>query len=168
MAIAPCDPVETEEVIIRKATDIGHFDAAARLIRAYQREWGHELGCQDLDDEAHRLQEIYAPPDGGLLIATVEDVAIGVIAWERLDGRRTECRMKRLYVDPAARGTGAGRALVDGLVDTTRAAGFTRMVLDTTAGMDAARGLYRSTGFAVVQPDWESPCRAPVFMARAL
>ncbi len=154
--------------MIRPVTDIGHFDAAARLIRAYGREWGHELGSQDLDAEAHALMAIYAPPDGALFLATVEDTAVGVVAWERLEEDRETCRMKRMYVDPAARGAGAGRALAHAVVKAATDAGFRRMVLDTTESMDAARALYEDVGFVVVEPDWTSPCRAPVFMAADL
>ena len=56
--------------------------------------------------------------------------------------------VKRLYVRPAARGTGTGRRLVAAVVDAARAIGYRTLCLDTLDGMREARSLYESFGFA--------------------
>jgi ribosomal protein S18 acetylase RimI-like enzyme len=66
--------------------------------------------------------------------------------------------MKRLYVRPAARGTGLGRALAEAAVARARELGFERLCLDTIAArMEAAVALYRSMGFEEIPPYAEDP-----------
>lgn len=149
---------------MRSRADI---EAAKVLWKTYGGLFEDELGAQDVAVEAERLPQGYLEPDGLLLLAYVGEAAAGTVAFERLSG--TTCRMRRLYVDEAWRGRGLGRVLATALVDAAKDMGYTRMVLDTTPSMAAARGLYRDLGFeAVDQPDWPSPCRDPVFMERSL
>lgn len=56
-------------------------------------------------------------------------------------------RLRLLLLDPAARGLGLGRRLVDECIDFARAAGYREVVLWTHAVLLAARGIYASSGF---------------------
>lgn len=76
--------------------------------------------------------------------------------------------MKRLFVRPSARGAGVGRALVDHVIDRARAAGHTRMVLDTLPIMRDAQRLYEQVGFRDVPPYYDSPIPGTRFMALML
>jgi ribosomal protein S18 acetylase RimI-like enzyme len=71
--------------------------------------------------------------------------------------------MKRLYVRPAARGSGAGRALVEASVARARKLGYAAMRLDTLPAMDAARGLYLSLGFREIERYNENPIAGVLF-----
>ena len=55
--------------------------------------------------------------------------------------------LEELYVAPAQRGGGIGKALLEGAMDAARAAGATRMDLATSVGDKAAIGLYERCGF---------------------
>lgn len=66
------------------------------------------------------------------------------------------CEIKRMWVDPKHRRSGAGRTLLDRLITTARTAGYWRMRLDSPDFMTAAHGLYRSSGFTEIGPYSES------------
>jgi len=64
------------------------------------------------------------------------------------------CELKRMYVRPAFRGQGAGRALVRILIEEARRAGFERMILDSHISMKIAHEIYQTFGFKKVRaPD---------------
>jgi GNAT superfamily N-acetyltransferase len=54
------------------------------------------------------------------------------------------CYLEDLFVAPQARGGGAGRALIQNLVDLGKARGWSRLYWHTRAGNAAARKLYDS------------------------
>ena len=65
-----------------------------------------------------------------------------------------EAHVRMLGVDPAERGRGIGRRLMDGAIEEARVAGKTVMTLNTTRRMRAAQRMYESMGF-VRGPDVE-------------
>ena len=52
------------------------------------------------------------------------------------------CYLQDLYVDPAARGIGAGRALIEAVAAAARSAGAERLYWTTQDGNTTARQLY--------------------------
>ncbi|WP_249010938.1 GNAT family N-acetyltransferase [Conexibacter sp. DBS9H8] len=57
------------------------------------------------------------------------------------------CEFKRMYVTPAARGSGVGRALLGALEERARALGFHTARLDTGERQTVAQRLYLSAGY---------------------
>ncbi len=86
----------------------------------------------------------------------------GCIALKRLDGDGA-CELKRLYVRPAARGGGLGRALAEAAVAEARRRGFRVLRLDTLPEMDAARALYLSLGFRPIERYNDNPIPGVLF-----
>lgn len=58
--------------------------------------------------------------------------------------------IKRVYVDPTARGQGIGRALMAALYDQARAAGLTLVRLETGVAQPEALALFRAMGMAEI------------------
>jgi ribosomal protein S18 acetylase RimI-like enzyme len=110
------------------------------LLRAYAAELDVDLAFQDFETEL-------ADPLGFYELVLL--AADGCVALRGLDEKA--CEMKRLYVAPAARGTGLGHALAETLIAHARARGYDRMRLDTLPTMSAARKLYAALGFEEIE-----------------
>jgi GNAT superfamily N-acetyltransferase len=126
------------------------------LLREYEAWTGVDLCFQGFEAELAGLPGDYAPArDGALLVLDGEDSLAGCVGVRRLDA--TTCELKRLYLRPAARGGGRGRALLEAAVDRARTLGYRSMRLDTLPVMDAAQALYRAQGFVEIAPYRENP-----------
>lgn len=79
------------------------------------------------------------------LVARRDGEPVGCGGLRRLDPRTAE--VKRMYVVPARRGTGVAAAVLRALEDEARAAGMTRLVLETGTGQRAGMRFYEREGF---------------------
>jgi DNA-binding MarR family transcriptional regulator/GNAT superfamily N-acetyltransferase len=69
------------------------------------------------------------------------------------DGGHNVAKLRLLYVDQAVRGSGLGRRLVEEATEFARNAGYTKISLWTNNNLDAARAIYRKTGFKLVREE---------------
>jgi len=141
---------------IRRAGSLEDYAMAAELFRAYAASLDFGLDFQGFEEELATLPGSYAEPAGCLLLAEVGATPAGCIALRPLPAEGT-CEMKRLYVAPDHRGSGAGRLLAEALLAEARARGYRRMRLDTVPGMEAAISLYRRLGFREIAPYRHNP-----------
>jgi GNAT superfamily N-acetyltransferase len=117
----------------------------------------------------------FTPPDGVFLIVD-DDVegagteAIGCGGIRRIDPDPAtglvRYEVKHLWLADAARGRGAGRALLVELERRAREFGAQELVLDTNASLTAAGGLYRSSGFTEIEPYNDNPNATTWFAKR--
>jgi ribosomal protein S18 acetylase RimI-like enzyme len=98
------------------------------------------------------------PPCGLFLVARIEETAVGCGAVRLLDADVAE--IKRMWVDPAARGVGVGRALLASLEAGAVELGARTVRLDTAASLTAALGLYRSAGYREIAAYNDNPYAA--------
>jgi len=137
--------------VIRRATEKDIADVA-RLIAAF-RDWWERDDPDDATIEAG-VRRLMGDPDTDYLLAG--DPAVGVCqlrfrfaVWTGTE----DCWLEDLYVDPEARGSGTGRALVEAAFDRARERGCARMELDANEMNAAAIALYESLGFE----SWSDP-----------
>lgn len=98
---------------------------------------------------------MFVPPNGLYLLAyDVSDSPVASGAWRRQDRSEEgysdgDAEIKRMYVVPGARGLGLARRILAVLEDDARAAGRTRMVLETGDQQPEAIALYGSSGYTL-------------------
>jgi HAD superfamily hydrolase (TIGR01450 family) len=94
-------------------------------------------------------------PDGLLLLARLHGDPVGCGALKLHDDAPAE--IKRMWVDPSARGLGLGRRLLAELEEQARARGVRKVRLETNRTLTEAIRLYRSAGYEEVEPFNEEP-----------
>ncbi|MBL1101140.1 GNAT family N-acetyltransferase [Streptomyces coffeae] len=128
----------------------GHPDAV-RLNARVQREYAERYG--DNGDITPLDPAMFAPPRG-LFLIVYDDRGTPVASggWRTQDTNdegyaNGDAEIKRMYVIPEARGHGLSRLVLAALEDDARAAGRTRMVLETGIKLPEAIALYTSSGY---------------------
>jgi GNAT superfamily N-acetyltransferase len=87
----------------------------------------------------------FLPPNGRLILAFIDGKACGIGCLKSINEEIGE--IKRMYVDPSFRNIGAGRAILQALLQAAKQTGYTKVRLDSPKFMEAAHSLYRSFGF---------------------
>lgn len=133
-------------VVVAPVVDVAEVRA---LFVEYAASLGFSLESQGFGAELASLPGAYVPPTGGVWVAHVDGAAAGCVAIRASAPGIGE--LKRLYVRPAFRGRGLGRALAEVALEGARALGYGRLRLDTiTSQMGEAMALYRALGFVEV------------------
>ena len=170
---------------IRLATSSEDIEHARELMRNYARWTEIDLWFQDFEGELAALPGKYSAPGGGLWLADMDSSPapvgapislpvgvqkgppVGVVAIRALAD--AACELKRLWVEPDAKGTGLGRELARTAIAFARTAGYQEMKLDTLKNrMPAAIALYRSLGFVDAKPYTHNPEPDVLFMTLKL
>jgi putative acetyltransferase len=123
--------------------------AVAAVIRTVMPEFGARgPGFAINDPEVDHMSRAYDRPGAAYFVVEAESRILGGGGIAPLDGGPADtCELRKMYFLPAARGRGAGRALLERCVATARDAGYARCYLETLTGMDAAQHLYQKLGF---------------------
>lgn len=116
---------------------VGALDADLAQLYPPEQRFGPNLKAEHL--EAGR---------GTFLVAREGERAVGCGAIRLLGPATAE--VKRMYVEPGARGRGVGRSVLFGLETVAHQLGVRRLVLETGVRSEEAISLYRRTGFAQV------------------
>jgi putative acetyltransferase len=134
---------------VHEVHDQEDLDAVRDLILAHVQVRATTPGVEYMRADALSLPGRFSTPRGGLWLARIGDAAAGCVALRPLDDGAAE--VKRMYVDPAWRSQGVGRALLVALIAGARARGYRVLRLGTLHDMTPAQALYRSLGFVPIE-----------------
>jgi peptidyl-dipeptidase Dcp len=139
------------DVEIRAGRGSRDVNTIVRLHRAvYQGEYG--LDRSFVADVATRLAELrrsgWPGEREGMWIAEADGSPVGSITLDDQGGGLGQ--LGHLVLRPETRGSGAGRRLVEQVLESARAAEYERLQLFTFHDLGAARSLYQSVGFEKV------------------
>jgi putative acetyltransferase len=144
-------PRQTAGFQVREVNDEHGVNEVRRLVLAYAASMTSKPGVEHLRADAVALPGRFALPRGGLWLAVAdgEGAGVGCVALRPLDDEIAE--VKRMYVDPAWRGRGVGRALLETLIAGARGRGYLTLRLGTLEEMKVAQSLYHSVGFRPIE-----------------
>ena len=136
-------------------------------------EFKFKLEFDTLDSDILAIEEIYNKSDRGCFwVAESIDYnniqlqkIVGTTAVRNLKQFESTCELKRMYVLKEFRQLGLGQKLLDIAIDFAKNIGYSRMVLDSSKMLYAARALYLKNGFVDI-PRYNDNYRADVFMEK--
>lgn len=148
------------------ASTHSHFENAKQLFIEYASSLPIALDFQHFEDELNVVDTMYAPPNGALLLATLNDITIACAGIRKIaDG---VCELKRMYVRPKYRKEKIGKRLLADLIAHAQSLGYRYMRLDTLEEMVAARKLYTDNGFYEIDAYYHNPNNNIVYLERKL
>ena len=125
-------------------------DEAAEAVRRLLPQLSPAAAAPD----AERLATILRSPSTALFAARIDRGIVGMLTLVWYDvptGRKAW--VEDVVVDAAARGCGAGRALVAAALDHAARIGAAKVLLTSRAERRAARALYRRMGFEAAETE---------------
>ena len=151
------------QITVRPAVE-SDFDVIARITRdsylaaGYFEDADHPYmrQVQEVAERAAKATIWVAERDGQV----VGSVTLAVAGEPYADiALADELEFRMLVVDPAAQRSGAGKAMVEAIIDHARSLeGINAVALTTGKTWESAHGLYRKTGFQrVPERDWFVP-----------
>jgi carbonic anhydrase len=139
------------------------LESVRQFFRNYAGWLGVDLGFQGFAEEMAALPGCYAPPRGRLWCAELSGRPVGCVGVRPIsDG---VCELKRLYVEPDARGQGVGQELALAAIRAAKELGYRRILLDTLPAMRMAVKLYRDLGFREAPAYYTTPLEGTIFLS---
>lgn len=121
-----------------------------RHAEVYGREYGWGVGIEAVTAKiCAEFLEHYDPARERCWIAERDGMRLGSVFLVKEPDAEGVARLRLLMLDPAARGLGLGRRLVDECIAFAKAAGYREIVLWTHAVLTAARRIYADVGFEI-------------------
>jgi ribosomal protein S18 acetylase RimI-like enzyme len=133
------------DLAVRRA-DVADAEAVGRLLHDFNTEFDEPTPSPAA--LADRVRQLLAAGDTTVLLGGAGPDGVAVLRFRlAIWTQALECYLAELYVVPARRGQGLGRALMETAIEVARAEGATHMDLGTGEDDVAARALYESLGF---------------------
>ncbi len=126
--------------------------AIAGVIREVSKEHGLSAekgyGVADLS-----LEDMYAAYEGdgrAYWVLEYQGVLVGGAGIAGLDGVENTCELQKMYFLASVRGQGLAKRLLQVCLQQAKQWGYQQCYLETTASLEAATGLYQSSGFVFI------------------
>ncbi|MFJ7911694.1 GNAT family N-acetyltransferase [Kitasatospora sp. NPDC096204] len=138
---------------IREAVRPGDLGAVAALHGVlYTREYGMDATMEAYVAAGMAELVLACAREGGaapgrLWVAELDGRVVGATGLTRAEERLGWGRLRWVILDPAARGRGLGRRLLETALDEARTRSYQGVLLWTVTGLDAAHHLYAKAGF---------------------
>lgn len=143
------------------------LDIIRQLFRDYEAELDENICFQSFEKELENPLIKYGGSIAGLWLAYYGYEVAGCIGLLPLKEAGL-CEMKRLYVKPAFRKFGIGRALVELILEEAKLKGHQTMVLDTLPKLKAAISLYKTYGFKEREAYYHNPLEGVIYLEKEL
>jgi ribosomal protein S18 acetylase RimI-like enzyme len=136
----------TGDLSVRRA-GVADAEIVGRLLHDFNTEFGDPTpGPKKL---AERVALLLSGGETLILLGGADPSGLAVLRFRpAIWADALECYLAELYVVPARRGQGLGRALMEAAIELAREQGATHMDLGTGEQDVAARALYESLGFS--------------------
>src|SRR6476469_8876069 len=130
-----------------RPTSVADAPEVARLLHDFNTEFSEPV--PEVDVLAKRVAQFIERDQATFLLAgSGPDGVAEVRLRPSIMTGALDAYLEELYVAPAKRGQGLGRALLERAMETARRQGAARMELGTSEDDVAARALYESAGFS--------------------
>ena len=127
----------------------GDNKALATIIRGCLEEFGaNHPGTVYYDETTDRLSEVFETPGSAYLVAEINGGLAGgggIFPTEGLPAGT--CELVKMYLSPAARGTGLGKRLMQLCLDKAKDLGYEKVYLETMPELTNAIPMYEKFGF---------------------
>ena len=151
-------------VTYKIATGTADFALSKKLFTEYAVSLEIDLSFQDFENELAGIDRMYVQPEGGLLLACIEQQAIGCAGIRKIDEETAE--LKRMYVQPSYRNLHIGADLLDRSLQLAKELGYKKIRLDTLEHMTKAKKLYKSFGFYEIPAYRFNPLEGAVYLEK--
>ncbi len=160
---APAQPDALRARLVLRLARPDDLEAVSAVNRAAYAEYGAHMEPERIARYLNNAGDVWSRLDtSDLLVAELDGKIVGSLTYFS-PGPRSQAQgwpadwagLRLLAVDPAARGLGIGRALMEFSIDRARAEGAAAIALHTTEMMEIARAMYERMGFErVPEYDW--------------
>ncbi len=154
------------KVELKTATLEIEFNAGKSLFQQYANSLSFNLCFQGFENELNKLYIQYNKPTGALLLAYVDDAAIGCVGVRYFENDVAE--LKRMFVLPEYRKLKIGQRLLDEAINAASELGYKKIRLDTLENMQAALKLYHQNDFFEIVPYRHNPIPGAIYMERLI
>lgn len=144
------NPIQLQDITIRTTLQSGDIGSVTRMHGLlYEREYKYDFHFESyVAAGLYEFAEQYNPAKDRLWLCEHNDTLVGSIF---LMNRGEAAQLRYFLLEPAYRGIGLGKKLMELYMLFARQAGYTSSYLWTTHELDTAASLYKRYGFQLTE-----------------